>query len=542
MKKILMNKKLFTIIVSVVLSLSILLIAGIIYKLINSNIKRYKNEVYSIKYDSTWKIKSNTNKEIVLKHKTDSSIEFSIIELNKENSEKEFIKLVEEVKYDIESKNTNYKLITSSFKKLLNNDYEAYQLLYETKDNQSMIMIIKKDNQLLIANYVSDNQYFDILLDSAFNIINNFTLLDEKIILKNNLKTIKTTTITYNNDSKTNYKEKNKYVIYSNHYEVNYSIPKVFKLNSFDSIYGSYKLLGKETNQTISIDTHVLYKNMYEYITDETSYATLLYKINELKKDDKTSNVKVTNEKLNSKYEGYIYKISYNYKAYNTTEKIQKIYMIYSLDYLRTFIIEIEASNMQISKSLIENIQLNSFKKYGSNVDRTSVDGYLKDEMKIMINDYSTKDKYYYSLKYSIPDKYNEQDNSNNVFEYRYFGYDYDTKQEDYKYDIILQLSSFYTIETYKNTILKNYAYDFYKDSSLVEKAKLNVNGKEFAYYTGGYTSISSGIRTIEAYLITSLESGGAYIIKVNTNYGPITEEMLKDFTSFEVEKTILPK
>ena len=53
-----------------------------------------------------------------------------------------------------------------SSKNISVNKYEAYKLLYENADSQSLIIVLKNDNYIYVINYISNNNTFDILLDS----------------------------------------------------------------------------------------------------------------------------------------------------------------------------------------------------------------------------------------------------------------------------------------------------------------------------------------------------------------------------------------
>jgi len=61
-------------------------------------------------------------------------------------------------------------------KEISNKKYEAYKILYENGDSQSLIVIFKNSNYLCVINYTANNEYFDILLDSFQFILEEFNL------------------------------------------------------------------------------------------------------------------------------------------------------------------------------------------------------------------------------------------------------------------------------------------------------------------------------------------------------------------------------
>ena len=51
-----------------------------------------------------------------------------------------------------------------------------YDALYENKDNQSLIIALKKGTTLIVINYISKDKYFDIVLDSYQGILSSLTI------------------------------------------------------------------------------------------------------------------------------------------------------------------------------------------------------------------------------------------------------------------------------------------------------------------------------------------------------------------------------
>ncbi|MDD6878721.1 MAG: hypothetical protein PUD59_00615 [bacterium] len=154
-------------------SLSIVFIIAIItvglwvyfFKL-NSYTKKYENNYLSFKYDTTWKVIKDDKTLVSLSHETKSFIDINITNLTSNNINSNIESIIDEVKYDIEKQNSDYKLINEESCIISENKYEAYKMLYESSDSQSLVVAFKTDNYLVVFNYTSSNNYFDILLDS----------------------------------------------------------------------------------------------------------------------------------------------------------------------------------------------------------------------------------------------------------------------------------------------------------------------------------------------------------------------------------------
>ena len=157
----------------VLISLSIVFVVSIVIIILwiflfkkSTYIRTYKDETFSFKYDTTWKITQEKDNIISLTHKTKSIIDIKISALPTNYINNDISIVVDEVKFDIEKQNVGYKLLKEEKSIISENKYEAYKLLYEGEDSQSLIVVIKNDNCLFVINYISKNEFFDILLDS----------------------------------------------------------------------------------------------------------------------------------------------------------------------------------------------------------------------------------------------------------------------------------------------------------------------------------------------------------------------------------------
>jgi len=141
-----------------------------------SYIKTYENDYFNFNYDTTWDIKKQDNNSISFTHQTNSFVDIKVSNLSSNFINSDIQSISEEVRYDIEKQNSNYKLLKEEKKEISNKKYEAYKILYENGDSQSLIVIFKNSNYLCVINYTANNEYFDILLDSFQFILEEFNL------------------------------------------------------------------------------------------------------------------------------------------------------------------------------------------------------------------------------------------------------------------------------------------------------------------------------------------------------------------------------
>ena len=188
--------------ISVYIALSIIIVGSIGLVLLNSfsssksKIKTYENENYILKYDRSWKLKEEEKNHLALSHNKNAKLDIEIIDLKDETKYSSIEDLIEEIVYNIEKQNPNYNLISKKETTLSRYDFKGYKLLYENKSSQVMISIYKKSDKLVMINYESDNEYFDILLDSVHNIIYNFDTKEKVYDLSNKI-TLNTSDVTY---------------------------------------------------------------------------------------------------------------------------------------------------------------------------------------------------------------------------------------------------------------------------------------------------------------------------------------------------------
>jgi len=541
MNKIL-NKRRIILFMGILVLLSILLFVLSFFMGIKQ--KQYENELYKVQYDSTWKISKKDDMSLSLIHKkSKSNIDITMVELSEELASKEIEDLVDSIKLDIQSKNPNYSLITEHKAEITNREYRGYEMLFEDSSSQAMVRLGKIDDKLFSITYVAANECFDILLDSVDNVVDNFEVKIEKYDLKTEPLKIDTTGINYSKqDDYTIQEEVNEYEINNYKFNVKYSIPKDFDITDWDTTSGNFRLNeGLEIGQSIRVYAEVRKDNIYEFITDEKCYGGIASEKkswNEKveKEPDKYTNMKWESEKLdNDLCEAYIYKQSYDYNytglgSNQESSKREKIYMIYSLDYLRTFVISISSEGTSIDEKMIQTIKLNSFEKYGEDIDKNIENGELTGMMKSFC-DYS-KDKYY-EIKYSIPTDYIEIDVDNNKYARKYFyGGEYNESLHRYEYTIHLDLSHL-SSKYYMEDKEKECNNEYNVDGSVKFLKSVTDNEFEFKVYSQEYTRKEGGSKYHVLFAIADLSEGGRYIVEVTADAGKkIPVEVIDDFIS----------
>ena len=128
--------------------------------------KGFKKEYISFKYDSTWKVNKSSDNSVSLTHDTKSIIDIKVTMLTSNHLNSDIENIKEEVRFDIEKQNVGYNLLKQEKKYFSKEKYEGYKLLYEDGDAQALVVVLRNDNYLCVINFTSNNNYFDILLDS----------------------------------------------------------------------------------------------------------------------------------------------------------------------------------------------------------------------------------------------------------------------------------------------------------------------------------------------------------------------------------------
>lgn len=519
----------------------------------NSSIKEVNGETYAFKYDSTWKLKEKKDDTVILKHNSGSKITIQITELADEYRYSTIDELIDELIYNIQEQNSNYKLLSNKEDKLTKYRFDGYKLLYENNDEQVMVSLYKKSDKLVSIRYEATTDYFDILLDSVHNIIYNLDVKDVSFDLKNNLK-IETTDVTYSTSDEVDksLKESSTNEIANNNYLVEYSIPSNFIQSDFDSTRGYYNL--KLETGSMTLEVVILNRNIYEYLDKEET--TNLYKnYSYYQKDDSEdySNFKETLTKLENEYDSYIYKNSYYYNKavkydsdFNKQEykrQDENVELIYALDNNHTLKIVIKSTGLPITEKMINMIKLTKSTNYASYIKIEKESNFLIGKLQ-RFTDYNKNKIDLITLK--VPDKYEEIDKKRNIYLERCYSLNYNEDMKIYDYDVHYELTTLSDESTVK-TINSVYIKSTYGESQeLTYSGDLTLNGKQFKVYDGGYTDISGIMFTninrkryyvTKKVLLYEMSNKGNLYIEINGNGKEITNEILNELTNFTVEE-----
>lgn len=165
-----MKKILLPLLLVIVMVLGIF---GIIY-FNRIKIKTYENELYSFKYDSTWKLERDDFNVLLVHKKSKATLNIKYRELENYFIDIQLKDIVNELVDGIIEQNDGYSLI--SFGGIVSNEMEGYSYLYEKDNEQALVNIYKKDKNLIIIYYVCKSNYFDIVLDSVDYMLSSFQM------------------------------------------------------------------------------------------------------------------------------------------------------------------------------------------------------------------------------------------------------------------------------------------------------------------------------------------------------------------------------
>lgn len=512
----------------------------------NMSMHAFDNNYYDFNYDKTWQIKDKSDLSVLLNNKDKASLNIELINIDDEYKYSDLTDIIDDLLYTINSQNSNYKLISKKEDRVTKLEYSGYKLLYENDESQAMITILKNGDKVVVFNYEALNKYFDILLDSVQNIIYNFALKPEKFELTSNI-TVNTEEMDYaSNISLANKLTDTKdYTMASQNYEVNYSIPSIFKIKDFYSNYGNFEY--KDSDGKIKITTGVYKVNMYDYIDSSKTIGTIYSDCSYMKESPDT--YKDLKEKISEfkigDYSGYIYKISYTYHFVDDRQE-EKYIIAVAINKNHIFEAKIEGEGIKIPKKLIEQIKINSVNNYSSYIIRNVENGYFNVEFK-QFKDYNYKDYYLINLK--LPEKYREMPSYLNVYTKRDFGLNYDHDNEVYQYDIDYDFSSYYmeaAIESANSSMNSNSKYGAV--SEMQEEEPIILNDKKFLVYSGSYykkgalyNSNESNIvyKVNKKILVYELENSRYLTITIDANDTDINDNILRELTDFSVSEEV---
>ena len=408
--------------------LTLVVLITTIVTLVNSeDMKSYQGELFSVNYDSTWKIKSKKDGLLELVHrKSKSTLVIEETTLQDEYQYSVIDDLIDELSYSISSQNKDYKLLSKDKATVGKDNSDGYKLLYEDDKSQILVVITKNGEKLRFFTYSAKYEYFDMVLDSAYNIIDSY----ESSEGKTGTEAVKVSTSelswgTNENLKKVASKVKSEEIANYN-FKVKFEVPEEVAKSSLSTTSLSFSYDGVD----LSLYAGVFSTNIYEYVNSKD--GTVFNKKASLKKrKDMYSNIKdgLMIQELDGK-KRYVYKMSYDLTLSGETDHVEYVEILYELDknHAARFTIE---SYHTLPIEFINSFKLTSFENYANNVTRKIEDGKLVGELKLYKeprNDMADV------VKVKLPVEYEEEDHKVNMYNTRYYGKNYSSDYFYYEY------------------------------------------------------------------------------------------------------------
>lgn len=525
-----------------------------------SSIKELETDKYKVVYDKTWKIKQKEDSKIVLGHSDGGKIEINIVPVEEDYVYYSINELIDEISYNIETQNEDYKLILKRETSVGIDEYLGYEMLFENGDEQVLVTSYKKGDKLAVITYEANNDLFDILLDSVQNIIYNFEIKDEKIDLNAELN-IPNDEIIFDTDEEFDQLlgERREYEIADSNVHATFEIPSIFEIEDFDSQNSWFEYDDPDdVYKNIKLRAYIYPRNIYEVIDKDNDDLLAAFQKNfYLKNMENISNIEEKLTKIERDgFNAYLYRITYDYTTedYFTEEKIvkksQKVDIIYESGVNSVVEFEIETSDHPITQKLIDEILLKTISNYASyiNIEKDS-DNKIIGRLREFV-DY--KKEQYFDITLKIDDSFSEYDPGYiNLYEERMYTKGYDQERHLYEYKIDIQRTEF------KDSFLKNINY-YYGSSNVIEHEELKyvgnktINGKEFEVYNGycikkgGVTSVlvdnyqyrmNETILIYKYYEDDNFISDNKYLVfDIQGNDQEITDEVLQQVVNFDIK------
>lgn len=528
----------FTSIIIVSFAFIIILIYSFFYNKIS--IKNISVESFSLEYDSSWKEVISKDNRISLRH-GDAYIDVSLNNIIDFDSS--FDTLVDNFIYNVQSENKNYKLISRKSDRVTNFMVKGEKILFEDRKNQILYVLFQTGDNLVSFKYQSKSEVFDILLDSFYNVVDNFKLNNNTKLSDEDIKLDLSEVKFYENKELENMiNGTNEFVIASNNYEVKYTLPDIFSARNFDSSIGFYDFI-KDLN-SFKISTYVVSRNIYSYLNkNETGNLFNSYKY--YREDESYENIEENINKLDSKNNNYIYKFHYEKKHKSSVDyKMhggEEVVLLFGLDNNHFFMVIVTCNNNYIPKKIIDSIKITNFKNYSSYIKIDVEDGMLKSNLKT----YTTYDKTKMcEVNIKIPSKYKEIDKENNFYQDRYFALNYNDDKSLYDYEIhygISILSPDVLIDTFKSSRF-DYKTGAFEDIHFSNKVEYS--GYNFDVYSGGYIKLGgivfTDINRFEyyvnvKYLFCEIKDYGYFYIEIKGQDKEVTDDIIKELTNIEI-------
>lgn len=502
----------------------------------SEDMKSYKGKLFSISYDSTWKVKSKKDNILELVHrKSKSSLVIEETLLQDSYQYSVIDDLIDELSYSISNQNKKYKLLSKAKTKVGKDNSDGYKLLFEDDKNQIMVVITKAGANLRLFTYSAKYEYFDMVLDSASSIMESYESTEGKTGTE--AVNVKTSKITWGtNETLKNLANKvTTDEIANNNFKVVFEVPDGLEKSSVSTTSLGYYYNGFD----LSLYTGVFSKNIFEYVNSKDG-GVYSQKESFKKKPDKYSNIKDTLElqEIDGK-KRYVYRMTYDYKYNNEVDHMEYIIILYELDknHVVRFLLETE---YVVPEEFINSIKVKSFENYANNVVRKIEDGKLIGELKVYKE---SKSDVVEVVKIKLPVEYIEEDHKVDMYSDRYYGKNY--HEEYFYYDYYVQYD--YIASSEKLALDNvNTTYGYSKSNkgyqNLRDGGTINLNNREFRVFDGGYyESVFSVVGSKDVfvnvkYLVCHI--GKQYlVIELKGSGVQISNEVLNEITNFEVEE-----
>jgi len=499
-------------------ALLVSLLALIIFANRKIGINQFETDNYRVTYDSTWKRTTSEPLNLVLEHITGSTINFDIYNLEEDFRFMSFLNLVNEIEFAVRTQNENHELIARQEVTVTKNNYEGYQILYETEENSVLVVIAQKGEQVLTITYQASMEDFDLLLDSVQEIVYNFELISMSFELAERVSDINFKTLSlYKGGIDVSGRTKSQIANFQ--FLVEYEVPNNFTRTIFNSMLGSYEYRD-QNNGSIQIRTSILPNNIYRYID---GLENLWFR-----------KAALANKSLNETY-SKISDTKYVYNARYSTESLlsetvenEVIHIIYALDHRRTFLIEITARNMRIPASVFENTEMVSSRKIALNIVRNIENGMLRNEMKVMLD---SRNGRHNTVMLYTPEIYYEYESNfmpRSKYEERIFRH----YRNDRDYDI--EIKYYFNRLANRESHLNSLQEIWFKNAPRQPLGIRTYNDKEFTVYRFDFVS-DDGQNQVFV-LIYEFE-GTVLITSIRGVNRQISEEEILELTNFDMKK-----
>ncbi len=165
--------KLIIVLIFVITLICIAVLGFILFKKVNG-LQTFENDYYTIKHEKKWKIVDNKNNIELLYN--DIKININLVEISNDQRNMLLNDLFDELIYDIEKTNENYKLINYNNNSNTLYNYEGNQYLFVDNDEEVLVVLLYYEGSIIQIEYKESKEMFDYYLDDVLNIIWSITI------------------------------------------------------------------------------------------------------------------------------------------------------------------------------------------------------------------------------------------------------------------------------------------------------------------------------------------------------------------------------